>query len=141
MKKSISCLIIDDDADDQEIFLMCIRKISSNIDCLTANNGVDAVDLLKSNDGYVPDYIFLDVNMPKMNGIECLKVLKSIDRLSNTKILMYSTTSESEVVKESLRLGADEFIKKPSKTDELKEKLSIIFGIVSNINLNSKINT
>ena len=67
MKKSISCLIIDDDADDQEIFVMCIRKISSNIDCLTANNGVDAVDLLKSNDGYVPDYIFLDVNMPKMN--------------------------------------------------------------------------
>lgn len=141
MKEPIRCLIIDDDQDDQEIFLMCVRKISSNIDCLTANSGVAAVDMLKSNDDYVPDYIFLDVNMPKMNGIECLKVLKSINRLNDTKILMYSTTSENDVVKESLSLGADEFIKKPSKTGELKEKLSIIFNIVSKIDLRNKFNT
>ncbi|MES2568067.1 MAG: response regulator [Bacteroidota bacterium] len=131
----IKCLVIDDDPDDQEIFLMCVRKISNEIDCLTANSGVDAVDMLNLNAAYIPDYIFLDVNMPKMNGIECLKVLKKIDRLKNTKILMYSTTSEKDIVSESLRIGADEFIMKPAKTKDLKEKLSLIFKIVSKINL------
>ncbi|MCD6017398.1 MAG: response regulator receiver protein [Bacteroidetes bacterium] len=133
MKEPIKCLIIDDDPDDQEIFLMCIRKISSNIDCLTANSGVDAVGMLKSDKDYVPDYIFLDVNMPRMNGVDCLKKLKSIEKLNRTKILMYSTTSESDIIRETLSLGAVEFIQKPSRTGELKEKLSIIFNIVSKI--------
>jgi CheY-like chemotaxis protein len=133
MKELKQCLIIDDDPDDQEIFLMCLRKVSTNIDCLTANNGVEALSILKSNESYIPDYIFLDVNMPKMNGIECLKNIKTIGRLKNTKIFMYSTTSESNVVKESKELGVEDFIVKPSSTTDLKEKLSKIFNIVSKI--------
>ncbi|MGZ5191164.1 MAG: response regulator [Flavisolibacter sp.] len=138
MNELIHCLIIDDDPDDQEIFLMCIRKISQNIICSTSNSGVEAIAMLNSNEDYIPDFIFLDVNMPKMNGIDCLKHLKSIERLNETKIMMYSTTSESDIVKESLNLGADEFIKKPSKTSELKEKLSIIFNIVSKMDASKK---
>jgi CheY-like chemotaxis protein len=134
MNEQRQCLIIDDDPDDQEIFLMCLRKISNKIDCLTANNGVEAITMLESNEEYIPDYIFLDVNMPKMNGIECLKHLKEIKRLKNTKIFMYSTTSENSIVKKSKKLGADDFIMKPSKTKELKEKLATIFSIVSEIN-------
>jgi CheY-like chemotaxis protein len=131
MKEIKHCLIIDDDPDDQEIFLMCLITISNNFNCLTANDGIEAITMLKSNEEYIPDYIFLDVNMPKMNGIECLKHIKEIDHLKNTKIFMYSTTSESNVVKESKDLGADDFIIKPSKTSHLKEKLSEILNIVS----------
>ena len=138
MKKHLQCLIIDDDQDDQEIFLMCIRKLSPDIECLTSNSGVEALTMFKKEKDYRPDYIFLDVNMPKMNGIDCLKHLKEMDRLKDTKILMYSTTSEVEVVSESLRIGADQFLMKPTKTNELKEKLSIIFDIVSKINPDSK---
>jgi CheY-like chemotaxis protein len=73
----MQCLLVDDDLDDQEIFLMTLEKINKNIKCLTANNGVEALSLLTQN-SFVPDYIFLDVNMPKMNGIECLRSIKNI---------------------------------------------------------------
>jgi CheY-like chemotaxis protein len=128
------CLIIDDDKDDQEIFVMCANKVSPDIRCSTADDGVEAVALLQSNKNYIPRYIFIDVNMPKMNGIECLSILKNMERLKYSKIFMYSTTSESGTLESSRLLGADEFIIKPSKSAELKEKLSKIFGIVSRIN-------
>jgi CheY-like chemotaxis protein len=127
------CLIIDDDPDDQEIFEMCVRKVNKNVDFRALDNGVDAVVMLRSDDKYVPDYIFLDVNMPKMNGIDCLRELKQIKRLEHTKIFIYSTTSDHKVVDDSKQLGADDFIVKPSSTVELKEKLYRIFNIVSGI--------
>ncbi len=127
------CLIIDDDKDDQEIFLLCIRRITDKVNCTFLNDGIDALALLKTDDSYTPDYIFLDVNMPKMNGIECLKMLRNIPRLSRTKIFMYSTSSEIKTVERSRDLGADDFIVKPTRTHELKEKLSAILEIVSEL--------
>jgi CheY-like chemotaxis protein len=129
-----TCLIIDDDLDDQEVFLMCLEKMNAGVTCLTANSGVEALAMLSSNEDYTPHYIFLDVNMPKMNGIECLRKIRAIERLNQSRIFMYSTTSEKNVVKESKALGADDFIIKPAKILALKEKLAEIFGIVSPIN-------
>jgi CheY-like chemotaxis protein len=127
MKVPVTALIIDDDTDDQEIFLMCVTAVNKEIVCRTANNGPDAIAMLESRREYVPDFIFLDVNMPKMNGIECLKVLKQIDHLRQTKIYMYSTTSEKAVLTESKKLGAEDFIIKPASPTVLKETLSDIF--------------
>ncbi len=127
------CLIIDDDLDDQEIFLMCLKKVNREVSCLTMADGVEAVAALTSNEHYIPDYIFIDVNMPKMNGIECLRILKNMPRLQYSKFFMYSTTSEGSALSESKKLGADDFIVKPARTAELKEKLSTIFRLVSEI--------
>jgi response regulator of citrate/malate metabolism len=127
------CLIIDDDSDDQEIFLMCVKKIDRDIDCQAMSSAIDAIAMLGSNKEYVPDYIFLDVNMPKLNGIDCLKALRNMKHLKFSKIFIYSTTSDGSALNESRRLGASDFIVKPSKTTELKEKLAKIFSIVSGI--------
>jgi CheY-like chemotaxis protein len=124
---SKKCLIIDDDPDDQEIFIMCAEKVNRTVECLGVKSGIDALKMLNGDREYVPDYIFLDVNMPKMNGIDCLKELKKISRLRNTKIFMYSTTSEPEFLDASKKLGAWDFIVKPTKTTELKERLNKIF--------------
>lgn len=121
-----SFLIIDDDPDDQEILVMCLNNIGTNISCDFADNGAEAISHLESQIPKAPDYIFIDVNMPKMNGIECLKNIRSMKHLDNTKVFMYSTTSEPKVVEESKRLGATEFIVKPSKIDELETILSRI---------------
>jgi len=121
----MQCLLVDDDLDDQEIFLMTLEKINKNIKCLTANNGVEALSLLTQN-SFVPDYIFLDVNMPKMNGIECLRNIKHLEHLNNCKIFMYSTTSETSVLEKSKKLGATDFIVKPASPALLKETLSNI---------------
>jgi CheY-like chemotaxis protein len=138
MDHATLCLLIDDDQDDQEIFLMCIQNIDKNINCLTVNNGAEAIDMLMSNTTYTPAYIFLDVNMPKMNGVDCLKELKKIKRLEYTKIFMYSTTSEHWVSKECLKLGAEDFLIKPNKASELKKKLDSIFETLTHINSEGK---
>ena len=127
------CLIIDDDPDDQEIFEMCVKKVDNSIECRTSDSGVEAISMLISNPDFIPNYIFLDVNMPKMSGLECLKELRTIDRLKDSKIFMYSTTTENKMLIESKSLGADDFIIKPTKTSELKEKLHTIFQMVPKI--------
>lgn len=134
MQMMNECLIIDDDQDDQEIFLMCLEDVSKDISCTTRNNGVEALAMLTADSNYTPAYIFIDVNMPKMNGIECLKALKNIERLKNTKIFMYSTTSESSAFTRSRELGATDFIIKPSRTIDLKTKLSEIFEVEPAVN-------
>jgi CheY-like chemotaxis protein len=132
------CLIIDDDPDDQEIFIMCLKKVNKSVSCLTSDDGVEAIDMLNSNPDYVPDYIFLDVNMPRMKGIECLKLIREIERLKDTKVFMYSTTSEGSAVIDSKNFGAEDFIIKPARTTDLKEKLAQIFGIVKTIDDHEK---
>ena len=127
MRNLKHCLIIDDDTDDQEIFMLCMNAIDSTITCTTANNGVEAVKLLEANPNYQPGYIFIDMNMPKMNGLECLKRIKGMERLSQSKVYIYSTTSEKVVVKESKDLGADDFIVKPTKIFDIKARLAQIF--------------
>ncbi|MCW3078346.1 MAG: response regulator [Bacteroidetes bacterium] len=128
------CLLIDDDTEDQDVFDMCLKKVNPDIKFRAMNDGVQALAALNAEPGYSPDYIFLDMNMPKMNGLECLKELKKIPRLKESKIFMYSTTSEKSVVTESINLGATDFIIKPAKTAHLKDKLARIFSIVTKIN-------
>ncbi|MBL7933569.1 MAG: response regulator [Bacteroidia bacterium] len=123
------CLLIDDDIDDQDIFKWCVKEIGANITCSTVDSGVDALFMLSNQTSYLPDYMFIDMNMSKMNGIECLRKIKEITRLNNSKVFMYSTTAEPRSVKESQELGANDFIVKPAKVSELKITLSKIFGI------------
>jgi PleD family two-component response regulator len=121
--------LIDDDLDDQEIFKLCVEKVHQNVNFMGLTESVEAIAMLTANSGYTPDYIFLDVNMPKMNGIQCLSALKQVERLNQCKIFMYSTTSEGELLARSKELGANDFIVKPARTAELKEKLMKIFEI------------
>jgi response regulator of citrate/malate metabolism len=119
----MKCLIIDDDADDQEIFIMTMEKVNTDVQCYTSDNGVEALHMLETK-ALIPDYIFLDVNMPKMNGIACLKQIKNLPHLKRTKVFMYSTTSEGSTVEESTKLGATDFIIKPASTTVLKQVLT-----------------
>lgn len=128
MGQLLQCLLVDDDEDDQEIFLMALEKINKNIKCLTANDGVEALSILKEQKEFIPDYIFLDVNMPKMNGIDCLESMKEFKHLKNAKFFMYSTTSENWVMEKSKELGALDFIIKPASPSALEKILSKIFG-------------
>ena len=137
MKKPAQCLLIEDDLDDQEIFLLCLKRIKQDVTCVIANNGVEALQKLKENDQYIPDVIFLDVNMPKMNGFDCLRELRSMSRLTNTRVYIYSTTSEGTVIDQAKFLGANEYIMKPTKAAELKDKLAYIFTLWEQAGFNS----
>lgn len=126
--KKIQCFLVEDDVDDQEIFSMVLNKISPDIECRIAGNGVEAIELLATDQAYRPAYMFMDVNMPKMNGYECLKRINETDRLSDCRVYMYSTTSDKTVIEKYKALGIADFIVKPAKVQELKNILSEVFN-------------
>ena len=128
MRKSIKCFLIDDDTDDQEIFGQALGNVDNSIECTFANDGVQALEKIKANESFVPDFIFIDMNMPRMNGLQCLEAIKKIDRLQEVTLYMYSTAADPKTIEETKRLGALEFIVKPSNFNELTQKLTQIFN-------------
>jgi CheY-like chemotaxis protein len=127
VNQPVKCLLIDDDLDDQEIFCMALKELNSEIECTLADNGEQALERLQSNSSMQPDIIFIDVNMPLMNGLECLQELKKLDHLNDSEMFMYSTSSESRMKSKSLELGAKDFIVKPPSVTMLKDILTQVF--------------
>lgn len=119
------CFLIDDDLDDQEIFSIALKDADPLIDCVFANDGAHALQKL-SNDDFTPDYIFIDMNMPRMNGMQCLEEIKKNERIKNIPVYMYSTSADARTITETKNLGAKEFIIKPSSIPALTEKLNSI---------------
>lgn len=120
----LNILLVDDDNDDAELFCDGLIAADPDINCHAANNGKVALDLLKRID--LPELIFLDLNMPVMNGWECLKMLKSDDRYQNIPVLMYSTSSNQREVDMAEQSGAAGFITKPDDFKELKKILKTV---------------
>jgi DNA-binding response OmpR family regulator len=107
---------------------MALYEIDSEIKCLTIDSGIEAIETFRTNPLLKPAYIFIDVNMPKMNGLDCLKEIKKLSHLSATAVIMYSTTSEEKILNTSKALGASDFIIKPPGVSLLKERL---LGVLS----------
>ena len=117
------CLLIDDDLDDQEIFSMAIQQFDESIKCDFASDGTKGIEQLSATVAKVPDCIFIDMNMPRMNGIECLERIKKIDHLKEIPVCMYSTSADPTLVARTKELGAVDFIVKPADINELSELL------------------
>jgi CheY-like chemotaxis protein len=114
--------LIDDDPDDQEIFQEAIKVIDKTIICYTASDGKDA--LSKLHDALLlPDVVFLDLNMPVMNGKDCLKALKQDKVLKHIPVIVYSTSSADKERYNCLSLGATQYISKPPQFNVLVSKL------------------
>lgn len=111
-------LVIDDDADDQEIFLAALASVSSTIECITLGSGVDALRKLNENE-LTPDIIFLDLNMPIMTGQDFLTEIKRNTSLCHIPIIVLSTSAHKPTIEHAKSLGAENFITKPDKFSEL----------------------
>lgn len=120
---SLNCFLIEDDLDDQEIFCMALCAFDDTIHCTFANDGVDAIEKLNGI-ANTPDFIFIDMNMPRMNGLQCLTQIKMIDRLKQIPVYMYSTSADPNAINEAMALGACNFIVKPANISELTNALS-----------------
>ncbi|GGM95138.1 response regulator [Dyadobacter beijingensis] len=118
---NISILLVDDDVDDQEIFLLTVRDTGKEVDCEFACDGIQALQKLGEG-AYAPHVIFIDINMPKMNGMELLAELKQDPRLRETPVYMYSTSDQKEIVTRCMELGASGFMKKTPDIDELRRE-------------------
>jgi CheY-like chemotaxis protein len=119
MENSVTFFLIDDDDDDQMIFLTALEGISQTIDCKYANDGITALEKLNIDTSFIPDYIFLDLNMPRMNGKECLVEIRKIDRLKQVPTFIYSTSVDPRMVEEVKQFGATDVIIKPTSINAL----------------------
>ena len=126
MLRSNKIMIIDDDPDDIELFCEALSEIDKNIECITASNGEAGLRLLNKPDTVLPDYIFLDLNMPALNGKQCLTSLKANPRLQHIPVIIYTTSKLHEDKEETKKLGAASFITKPSKLSELRKAIASI---------------
>lgn len=118
-------LLADDDVDDTEIFIEALSQIAPDIQCHTAENGLELFEWLSKHPDK-PDVIFLDINMPLMNGWETLKKLKDTSDYRGIPIIMYSTSSAKRDVDRAYQLGVSLFLTKPEDYRELSEILRIV---------------
>ena len=118
-----TCLLVDDDDDDTEIFCMALMEAHPAIDCRTVSNGLEALRMLKEP-GFVPDYIFLDLNMPLMSGKECLQEIRKEVHLREVPVIIYTTSASQKDIQDTMELGASYFITKPPRISVLAEKLA-----------------
>jgi DNA-binding response OmpR family regulator len=112
MEKRPTIMLIDDDADDRALFLDAMNEVDCDMKCITAEDGEVALKMLR-DESVAPDFIFLDLNMPRINGKQCLAEIMRIDHLRKVPVIMYSTTRRSEDVEETKKLGAVHFLTKP----------------------------
>ena len=104
-------LLIDDDDDEHEIFLSALKRIDASFNFISANSCEEALDVLENID---PDFIFIDVNMPRKNGITCLEEIKKLSKISHVPVYMYSTGISAVDGQKALQLGAVDYIIKPN---------------------------
>lgn len=117
-----TCLLVDDDEDDTEIFAIAMGEADPSIDCVFASDGSSALSMLENN-SFVPDYIFLDLNMPQMSGKECLAEIRKRPHLSGVPVIIFSTSASQRDIDDTQELGASSFITKPPLIATLTEKL------------------
>lgn len=119
-------LLIDDDTDDQEIFISAIEIVSASVICTAMTDASEAFQKLLTGE-LRPDLIFVDLNMPIMNGQEFLAKLKKEEHLQSVPVIIFSTSASPETIANTKELGAANFITKPNSFNELVKILSSLF--------------
>lgn len=127
---------MDDDLDDIDLFREALEVIDKDVELVTAHSGRQALDLLFI-ENIRPDHIFLDINMPIMNGMECLEELTMRTRIPPPQVTIY-TTSENNFkgYQRCIELGAD-YLRKPHTYEGLIESLKNQLGVTADTNKKS----
>jgi CheY-like chemotaxis protein len=117
-------LLVDDDPDDVGLFEEALGTVGPLVKFHSARNGLKALEVLLAANPVVPDVIFLDINMPEMNGWRCLAELKDSSLLNRIPVYMYSTSVTKIDEQRASSLGATGVFKKPERFDELQRLLA-----------------
>jgi CheY-like chemotaxis protein len=119
-------LLADDDEDDRLFFRDAFDEIKINTKVETVNDGVELMDYLTRPGITLPHILFLDLNMPRKNGMDCLRELKRIDYLKDIAVVIYSTSASDEDIEETFVQGANVYLKKPNDFNTLRKTLEAV---------------
>lgn len=117
----------DDDLDDLELFRGALREVDDSLVLTTIDNGLALLDLLSSPP--VPRLIFLDLNMPQLDGYEVLRTLRSNRKLKSYPVVIFSTASDPAAVNRTRDMGANLFVPKPHTYNGMKQAIKTCVDI------------
>jgi CheY-like chemotaxis protein len=120
-------LYAEDDPEDADLFCEVVRSISSKIACIIAKDGIDALEILE-NSTVLPDFIFLDVNMPLLDGKECLMRIKRNKEFRAIPVVIYTTSKRQKDIQTFKELGAFEYIIKPNSVRDAYKSLKNVLS-------------
>lgn len=116
-------ILADDDESDRLLFTEAFLELKIKTIVRTVNNGVQLMDLLNTEYIRLPNLLFLDLNMPRKNGLECLKEIRSSKKLKDISVAIYSTSANEKDIEETFLNGANVYITKPNNYTMLKKVL------------------
>ena len=119
--KHLNLLLADDDIDDCIFFKEALEKLPLSTHLTTVHNGEQLIQLLTKETNDLPYVLFLDLNMPRKNGFECLSEIKLNGKLKRIPIIILSTSLEPEVVNLLYKNGAQYYMRKPAEFSQLKK--------------------
>lgn len=129
MMPSSIILIVDDDADDRFLFREALREIDISLLCLESENGKEAMEMLCAQDALLPDFIFIDLNMPLLNGFQCLSEIKKRKNLCHIPVIIYTTSGNEADMEMAKRMGAAHFITKPFSLSEICQQIEYVLSL------------
>ncbi|MGH7992102.1 MAG: response regulator [Limisphaerales bacterium] len=132
MKKSKWILLAEDDAALAELTARALAAEKLDCEVIVARDGAEALDCIRHCDGFQsraegdPAFVLLDLKMPKVDGLEVLRQIKSDARLKNIPIIMFTSSREPADLNRSYQLGANAYVVKPTDFQEFNEALDCI---------------
>lgn len=124
-----SVFLIDDDEDDYYFFKTVLETFEHHIELAYDQDGETAVKRLSNENSEAPDLLFLDWNMPKWTGKQCLTAIRKLAGYSDIPIIVYSTSKETKDKEDAKQLGASYFLSKPASINQLFNELNYIFSV------------
>lgn len=122
--KQLHILLADDDIDDCHFFNEALEVLPVDTKLKIVNDGVELMDYLSENTEHLPHVLFLDINMPRKNGFECLSEIKHHEQMKDLPVIMFSTSNERDKINILFKNGADVYIRKPSNFAQLVQVIN-----------------
>jgi len=126
---SKTIFLAEDDDDDTMFFLEALREINCTLEIITSRDGVELMEKLDAYVPPIPKVLFLDLNIPKKNGVHCLIEIKRTDKLRNIPIVILSTSHNLEHIRTTYYLGANYYMIKPYTFSQLANGIKKILQL------------
>ena len=118
-EKTRIIFMVDDDEDDRKMFQEALQTVDAAAEFIQAEDGLIAINMLSSQQAFIPDLIFLDLNMPRKDGKQFLSEIRRIDPSRSIPVIVYTTSKNPRDIEEVKTLGAVQFITKPFFFDDI----------------------
>ncbi|MBC7947439.1 MAG: response regulator [Chitinophagaceae bacterium] len=125
LARSRYILLADDDNDDTSIFQEILEELPFPTQLAVVHNGEQLMEFLYERKEEFPDVLFLDLNMPRKNGFDCLTEIKGDERLKKLPVIIFTTSHEDSVINLLYKTGAQYYIRKPNNVEQLRNLIEL----------------